>query len=322
MVKNQKERVALSLLSMQRHSWEQGTAMQAFLENGQMDVVISLAYEAVYRRMEDGRAATIGVTDAVTDPCSTGEALLAACRATGDKQLEEGRDALLGWALERAPRNANGVLYHLNTSCQFWVDSLYMLPPFLAAAGHYREALDNFYGYWEALYDPKSRLMHHMWDDERKIFVREAHWGSGNGWALAAAARMIGLLPKEEYAEDIGRLRQMAGELLAGVLRYMRPDGLFFDVVDDFNTFIETNLTQMTAYTIYRGLADGWLSGQSWKETADFLRQAAHGKVNEYGFVCGVCGAPGFDRPGISPEGQAFYLLMEAAAERLEAKNE
>ena len=71
---NKMENAARALLCMQRHSWEQGMAMQAFLEWGKMDVVTALAHEAVYRRMEDGRAATIGFMDAVTDPCSVGEA--------------------------------------------------------------------------------------------------------------------------------------------------------------------------------------------------------------------------------------------------------
>ena len=43
------------------------------------------------------------------------------------------------------------------------------------------------------------------------------------------------------------------------------------------------------------------------------MREAAHGKVDEYGIVQGVCGAPNFDRSGSAPEGQAFFLLMEAA---------
>jgi hypothetical protein len=43
------------------------------------------------------------------------------------------------------------------------------------------------------------------------------------------------------------------------------------------------------------------------------MRAAAHARVDRHGFVTGVCGAPFFDRPGRSTEGQAFYLLMEAA---------
>jgi hypothetical protein len=31
------------------------------------------------------------------------------------------------------------------------------------------------------------------------------------------------------------------------------------------------------------------------------------------GLVRGVCGSPEFDHPGTATEGQAFFLLMEAA---------
>jgi len=35
--------------------------------------------------------------------------------------------------------------------------------------------------------------------------------------------------------------------------------------------------------------------------------------MDEYGFVQGVCGAPNFDQPGTSTEGQSFSIMMEAA---------
>jgi hypothetical protein len=50
---------------------------------------------------------------------------------------------------------------------------------------------------------------------------------------------------------------------------------------------------------------------------ADRMRAAARAKVDLGGFVQGVAGAPTFDRPGVSPEGQAFFLMMEAAAGKL-----
>lgn len=306
------EKAARALLCMQRHSWEQGMAMQAFLEWGKMDVVTALAYEAAYRRMEDGRTATIGFMDAVTDPCCVGEALLRACEMTQNEKLMEGHEALLAWALKGAPRNEKGVLYHLTTSKQFWVDSMYMLPPFLVAAGYVDEALVNFYGYWDVLFDRNAKLMHHMWDDEKKVYVRDAHWGTGNGWTLAAMARMIGLLPSA-YKADRAKISKMAGLLLDSLLDYMRPDGFFYDVVDDPDTFVEANLSQMTAYTIYRGIRDGWLDG-TYREKADFMRTAAESRQDEFGFIQNVCGAPTFDKPGVSPEGQAFFLLMENEA--------
>ena len=317
---NMIRRAALALLSMQRHSWEQGVAMQAFLEMGEMDTVAAMAVEAVYRSMEDGRAATIGVTDGVTDPCATGSGILAAYKNTGKKELKEGYDRLLIWALEKAPRNEAGILYHLTTRHEFWADSIYMLPPFLAEAGYAAEALQNLFGYWEALYDPAAHLMCHMWDDDRKVYTRKAHWGTGSGWTLAALVRVDSLLD-HRHDKEKGMLRSMFRELLDGVLKWKRSDGFFGDVIDEAESFSETNLAQMTAYSIYRGVMQQMIP-DTYLEEAHLLRKAANSKVTEEGFVRDVCGAPGFDKPGYSPEGQAFYLMMEQACREWKEKRD
>ena len=72
-----------------------------------------MAFEAVNRSLEDGRAAIIGVTDGVTDHCSVGEGLKKACQLTGNEFLCKGREKLLKWALQRAPRNEEGIVYHI-----------------------------------------------------------------------------------------------------------------------------------------------------------------------------------------------------------------
>lgn len=83
-------------------------------------------------------------------------------------------------------------------------------------------------------------------------------------------------------------------------------------MLDDPSTFVETNLAQMLAYSIYRGTREGWLEPQ-FRAAAERLRAAALTKVDAEGYVRGVCGSPTFDRPGTATEGQAFCLLMEAA---------
>lgn len=204
------------------------------------------------------------------------------------------------------------MVYHLTTQRQFWADSLYMLPPFLAAAGHPDEALTTFYGYWLALFDPSSQLLSHIWDEENRTFIRKEHWGGGNGWALASIVRLVQLLPGAQYAAEITDLQHKAEKVLTGLMSYVRGDGLFHDVIDDPSTFVETNTSQMVAFSIYRGMQQGWL-GSSWNESADLMRRAAENKLDDFGFVRGVCGAPRFDAPDISPEGQAFHILMETA---------
>jgi len=56
-----------------------------------------------------------------------------------------------------------------------------------------------------------------------------------------------------------------------------------------------------------------WLDA-SCRQYADRMRRAAHEKVDNYGLVQDVCGVPTFELPGTATEGQAFFLLMEAAA--------
>ena len=300
---------------MQRYPWEQGIAMQAFLEAGDMDIVIPMAIESAYRCSADGRTAQLGDTVSVTDPCSTGEGLLEAWKRTGDPAIKKAFDGLLNWAMEGAPRNPEGIVYHRTDGPEFWADSVYMLPPFLAAAGEPDACLHQIYGYLDALQDPETLLMRHMWDDERKIFIRAALWGTGSGWTVAGLARVIGLLP-EAYAEERKKLTEITRRMLDSMLLYLREDGLFHDVLDDPGSFVETNCAQMTAYTIFRGVAEGWLP-DTYLKAAQRMRLAALSKVDRFGRVQDACGAPTFDKSGSSPEANAFCILMETAAMQL-----
>lgn len=101
-------------------------------------------------------------------------------------------------------------------------------------------------------------------------------------------------------------------EVIDGCLAYQRPDGLFHDIIDDSNSFVETNLAQMLAFSIYTGIKAGWLD-LTYKEKADSMRLAARAKTDEYGIVQGACGSPNFDRSGTSTEAQSFFLMMESA---------
>lgn len=304
-------RVKRAALAMQRYSWEQGVLAQAFLEDGDTDMAILMAAEGVNRQLPDGRCCEIGNPGAVTDPCAIGEALILACERTGDAALCKARDALLNWALHLAPRNPQGVLYHFCENPVFWVDSMYMLPPFLARAGYFDEALHQLEGWWNALYDEKSGLLRHQWNDRKQRFDRQAVWGVGNGWAMAGMARVIALLP-ETYSEQRECLISRVRGLIDHMLPFQREDGLFHDVLDDAATFAEMNAGQMLAYTICRGIQGGWLD-RAYLPSAARIRAAAHRCVDAFGRVYPVCGAPFFDRAGVATEGQAFFILMEAA---------
>ncbi len=258
------ERVLRAMLTMQRASWEQGVAAQALLERGDGELVALMAREAVLRQAADGRLCVLYTDNGVTDPAAAGEAVLHAARASGDAELRKAADRMLAYLLERAPRAADGTLYHTVKEPEIWVDSMYMAPPFLAAAGHAAEAVRQLDGMGRRLFHPAKRLHSHRWDEAKGAFVNASAWGVGNGWAMAGLVRVADRLPAE-LASDRDRLRQRARDTIDGCLVHLRPDGLFHNVVDDPATFVETNLSQMTAYAIFRrrlrGLAGEALPG-------------------------------------------------------------
>ena len=195
-----------------------------------------------------------------------------------------------------------------------WSDGSFTTPPFLAAAGQYDNALSQLLGVRRRLWDGDKKLMHHQWSEKKQALVGPAFWGGGNGWTAAAFARVIRSLPADRAA-DRRRLAGMLRELLDGCLAHQRADGLFSNDIDSPSSFAETNLAAMLAYSIYESVRGGWLPA-SYLASADAMRAAVRARVDRLGFVQGVAGAPSFDRPGISAEGQAFFILMEAAARK------
>ncbi|MGB4704472.1 MAG: glycoside hydrolase family 88 protein [Candidatus Saccharicenans sp.] len=185
--------------------------------------------------------------------------------------------------------------------------------------GHYREAIFQVEGLRKYLWDEKKKLFSHIYDYQEKKFERQDFWGVGNGWAAAGMTRVLRALP-EEMKEEKAKLRKYIKNLLDGCLRYQRKDGLFHDVLDNPRSFVETNLAQMLAYTIYRNVQLGWLD-RKYLSKAEMMREAVHKKVDSYGYVNDVCGSPLFQSPGVATEGQAFFLLMEAARRDLLSKH-
>ena len=301
-------------MAMQRRDWEQGILAQALMEAGDRESVILLTKAAIVQRVPDGRLGVV-VSGSPTDPAMGGAAYAQAAEWTGDPQIREAVAGLLDWIRVKAPRNAEGVLYHVFDAPEMWSDGLNGAPPFLAAMGLYDEALAQIDGYRQRLWNQEKKLLAHIWDDGKRQFKDGNFWGGGNGWAAAGVARVIRSLPPAR-SKDRERLALFAREIVDGCLRHQRADGLFHDAIDQPATFVETNLAQMLAYAVYEGVRGGWLPA-GYRAQADRLRAAARNKMDAYGFVQGACSAPNFDRPGTSTEAQAFCILMEAAGNRV-----
>ena len=311
-VKDRIERVKIATLGMQRYDWEQGTVAQAFLEMGELDLAIAFACGAILRQ-EKGRFSVLKGNGPINDCSSVGEVVLFAGRHTADPIFQKGADEMLNVIKTTNHKSDDGIIYHTQEPQKgIWSDATYMLPPFLAAAGEFQEAIKQIEGYRKYLYNEQDKLYSHMWDDDKKRLNRADYWGVGNGWSAAGMTRIIKMLP-ESMAAEKKKLIGYTRDVIDGCLKYLRPDGLFHDVVNRQDTFVEVNLSQMLCYSIFRGVAAGYLDPSYLKPT-EIMRKAANDKVDKLGYVNDVCGVPSFNRPYFAPEGQAFYLLMETAA--------
>ncbi len=308
------KRAALAGLAMERRDWEQGVLAQAFLEAGEDDSVIRLTKAAIVQRVPDGRLGVV-VEGGPTDPAMGGAAYWHAGQITGDPGIQQAATGLLDWILHKAPRAPDGTLYHVFDHPQVWSDGFNGAPPFLAATGHYDEALKQIHGFRKRLWDPQEKLLAHIWDDTLGAKNQKEYWGGGNGWAAAGLARVIRSLPTDRKDDRQG-LAVFVKDIVDGCLAYQRSDGLFHDIVDRPNTFVEANLAQMLAFAMYTGILGGWLSSV-YRDAADRMRNGARAKMDSFGYVQSVCGAPNFESPGTSTEAQAFAIMMEAASSKL-----
>ncbi|HEX8095226.1 glycoside hydrolase family 88 protein [Jatrophihabitans sp.] len=309
-------RVLTALLAMQRQSWEQGVTGHALLDLGRHDLLRPMARDAVLRQLPDGRLAEID-SQGLVNSAANGEAVRWAAQDSGEPAPAEALDRQLRWLRQDCPRADDGTLFHLAGGREVWSDTVYMVVPLLAAVGDVDGAHLQLAGHRRRLFDPRRRLYAARWDEDSRQLSLPALWGTGNGWVVAGIARALRHLKGDTSGADFERdAAEHAREVIDACLSYRRPDGLFHDVLDDPSTFVEANLGQMLAYAIFTGVADGWLPA-AYAETAGSLLVCARERLDADGLVTGVCGAPHFDRPGISAEAQAFFLLASAAAQRL-----
>lgn len=308
------QRVLAALLGMQRQSWEQGVAGHALLDLGHHDLLRVLARDAVVRQTAAGKLAEID-DHGIVNSAANGEAVAWLAGVTGDRGHEAALRRQLDWLLRDAPRAPDGTLFHVHGSRQVWVDTVYMVVPLLVATGHVEAAAGQLAGHRARLFDPSAGLYAHKWDEDGGRLIRAGFWGTGNGWVVAGIARALRQLGPDTGTALRADAAAHARQVIDACLALRTAGGVFHDVVDDPATFDEVNLAQMLAYATFTGVTDGWLP-ERYADVGRCLVATARRQLDPDGFVRPVCGAPRFDRPGVSAEAQAFFLLATAAQQR------
>lgn len=145
-----------------------------------------------------------------------------------------------------------------------WGDDLYMSVPFLVRAWKYsgdkgflEDAVKQVFNFRKHLYRPDTGLYYHY-----KIIQEGhpgvAHWGRANGWMVMAQCQLLEFLPAEHPQRE--ELIALLKEHLLGLARYQTANGMWRQLLDKSDSFLESSATAMFTYGIAKAVNEGWIS--------------------------------------------------------------
>jgi unsaturated rhamnogalacturonyl hydrolase len=146
-----------------------------------------------------------------------------------------------------------------------WTDDFYMGISFLAQMGR----LTGERKYWDdavrqvvqgsaRLFDEAKGLYDHGWSENTDGYDPRFYWARANGWAALAMTELLADLPADHPGRD--RVLQYYRQLMRSVVEQQDGTGLWHNVLDRHETYLETSASAMFVYALARGVNEGWLS--------------------------------------------------------------
>jgi rhamnogalacturonyl hydrolase YesR len=177
-----------------------------------------------------------------------------------------------------------------------WVDDLYMSVSFLARMGemtgeakYFDDAAQQVVNFHKYLFDKRKGLMYHCWySDVNRPGI--AFWGRGNGWALLAQVDLLDRLPKGHVQRDT--LLALLQQHILGVAQYQGGDGLWHQLLDKSDSYLETSCSAMFTYAVARAVNKGYIEPRY----VSIARRGWDGvmsRIRPDGQVEGVCAGTG-----------------------------
>lgn len=174
----------------------------------------------------------------------------------------------------------------LTHETRWWVDDAFMIGSLQIEA--YRATKDPKYA------DRAARQLAAYLDKLQKTNGLFYHgpaipyfWGRGNGWFAVALAEVLSSLPPDhpKYARLMDGYRKM----MAGLRRYQAPSGLWRQLIDNDQAWVETSCTGMFTYAMIVGVQHGWLDTKEYGDCARRGWIGLCGYVDPEGDVREIC---------------------------------
>jgi rhamnogalacturonyl hydrolase YesR len=177
-----------------------------------------------------------------------------------------------------------------------WADDLYMSLSFLSRMDeltsdgrYFDDAAQQVINFHKYLFDEQMGLMHHFWysDVDRRGV---AFWGRANGWAMLAQIDLLERLPKDHPQRDT--LLALLRRHILGIARYQSGEGLWHQLLDKADSYLETSCSAMFTYVIARAINQGYLEPR-YASVAQHGWEGVMSRIRSGGQVEGVCAGTG-----------------------------
>jgi rhamnogalacturonyl hydrolase YesR len=242
-------------------------------------------------------------------------------------------DNYLSWISEGQFRLADGTLARNRPLPDaLWLDDLYMSVPALAQMGaltgerrYFDDACRQILQFAERMFVPTRGLFMHGWIGGMDVHP-EFFWGRANGWAVVATTELLSVLPEDH--PDRAAVLAIYRAHVRGLANTQSGSGLWHQLLDRDDSYLETSASAMFVYSIARGINRGWLDVLAHGPAVSAGWNAVAQKVNAEGQVEGVCVGTGmgfdplfyYHRPVSVYAAHGYGPLLLAGAEMIELR--
>jgi len=179
-----------------------------------------------------------------------------------------------------------------------WADDLYMSVPFLSGYAmltgqekYMDDALNLVENFRRYLFRPVNGLYYHCWySDIGRNGV--AHWARCNGWVMMAHVELLKRLPADHPRRDW--LIRVLRDHILGVSQFQDPSGLWHQLLDKPDSYLESSATAMFVYSIALAVNEGWI-GPSYAGIALDGWSGLMTKITAGGQVRDICVGTGIE---------------------------
>lgn len=196
------------------------------------------------------------------------------------------------WVANKQYRLADGTLARKRPQASsLWADDMYMGVPALAELGrmsgkraYFDDAVKNVLQMSGYMFNKQNNLYTHGWNANNPDAPR-FYWARANGWAVMAMCDLLDVLPKNHpgYRKVLAQLRLS----LRGVAEQQSGTGLWHQMIDRPDSYLETSASAMFTYAIARAVNQGWVSPATYGSVAQAGWNGLSAQINAKGQIEG-----------------------------------